>query len=103
MGKNYKKISKKIFNPKKHFFFLLKISNSLNFQKSTRKDAHVELLTAKRSQNVAIMLKQFKNIDELIDDVSQNKPVAEIDALQNLFGMLPQSEEVSENKWEIRI
>ncbi|CCD72047.2 Excretory canal abnormal protein 6 [Caenorhabditis elegans] len=62
-------------------------------KKSTRKDAHVELLTAKRSQNVAIMLKQFKNIDELIDDVSQNKPVAEIDALQNLFGMLPQSEE----------
>lgn len=62
-------------------------------KKATRKDAHVELLTSKRSQNVAIMLKQFKNIDDFIENVSQNKPVAEIDALQNLFGMLPQSEE----------
>ncbi|CAO4368233.1 unnamed protein product [Caenorhabditis nigoni] len=62
-------------------------------KKTSRKDAHVELLTSKRSQNVAIMLKQFKNIDEFIENVSSNKPVAEIDALQNLFGMLPQNEE----------
>uniref|UniRef100_A0A1I7UXE0 FH2 domain-containing protein n=1 Tax=Caenorhabditis tropicalis TaxID=1561998 RepID=A0A1I7UXE0_9PELO len=62
-------------------------------KKSSRKDAHVELLTSKRSQNVAIMLKQFKNVDEFIENVSTNRPVAEIDALQNLFGMLPQTEE----------
>ncbi|KAF1763481.1 hypothetical protein GCK72_011747 [Caenorhabditis remanei] len=62
-------------------------------KKSSRKDATVELLTPKRSQNVAIMLKQFKNVDEFIENIYSNKPVAEIDALQNLFGILPPSEE----------
>ena len=41
------------------------------------------------------MLKQFKNVDEFIENIYSNKPVAEIDALQNLFGILPPSEEVS--------
>uniref|UniRef100_A0A8R1I3Z5 FH2 domain-containing protein n=1 Tax=Caenorhabditis japonica TaxID=281687 RepID=A0A8R1I3Z5_CAEJA len=39
------------------------------------------------------MLKQFKNVDEFIENVAANKPVAESDALQNLFGMLPQADE----------
>ncbi|CAB3402733.1 unnamed protein product [Caenorhabditis bovis] len=67
--------------------------NTDTLRKKCKKDSSVELLTAKRSQNVAIMLKQFKNLDEFIESVHSNKPIGEVDALQNLCSMLPQSDE----------
>ncbi|CAD6188464.1 unnamed protein product [Caenorhabditis auriculariae] len=59
----------------------------------SKKEDVIELLTPKRSQNVAIMLKQFKNMEEFLGDLRENAPIEEIDALQTLKNMLPQLEE----------
>ncbi|CAI5445673.1 unnamed protein product [Caenorhabditis angaria] len=69
-------------------------TNFLAHQKSRKSEKlSVELLTAKRSQNLAIMLKQFKNVDGFLADLRANKPLVEADAISNLFSILPAEDE----------
>ncbi|PAV87988.1 hypothetical protein WR25_20257 [Diploscapter pachys] len=60
-----------------------------------RKDALVDLLTVKRSQNVTITLKQFKDIDRLIDDLREYKIEGfEYEHLKTLRSILPDEDEI---------
>ncbi|VDL76688.1 unnamed protein product [Nippostrongylus brasiliensis] len=65
-------------------------------QCSKRKGLLVDLLTPKRSQNVTITLKQFRDLDALISDLRENK-VGRFDAevLRTLKTILPDSDEVA--------
>ncbi|PAV76214.1 hypothetical protein WR25_17555 [Diploscapter pachys] len=60
-----------------------------------RKDALVDLLTVKRSQNVTITLKQFKDIDRLIEDLREYKIEGfEYEHLKTLRSILPDEDEI---------
>ncbi|KAK5964707.1 FH2 domain-containing protein [Trichostrongylus colubriformis] len=63
--------------------------------KIAKKNLLVDLLTPKRSQNVTITLKQFKDLDALISDLHENKVGRfDVEVLRTLRTILPDSEEV---------
>ncbi|CAJ0598092.1 unnamed protein product [Cylicocyclus nassatus] len=61
----------------------------------SKKSLLVDLLTPKRSQNVTIVLKQFKDLDLIISDLIANKIGRfDIELLRTLKMILPEAEEV---------
>ncbi|CAI4222320.1 unnamed protein product [Auanema sp. JU1783] len=60
-----------------------------------RKDTVVDLLSPKRSQNVSITLKRFKDLDGLITNLQQNNHEAfEAETLKTLKSILPDTDEI---------
>uniref|UniRef100_A0A1I7XKA9 FH2 domain-containing protein n=1 Tax=Heterorhabditis bacteriophora TaxID=37862 RepID=A0A1I7XKA9_HETBA len=60
-----------------------------------KKDTLVDLLTPKRSQNVTITLKQFKDLNCLVTDLREGKAENfDVDMLRTLKTILPDTEEV---------
>ncbi|XGW18776.1 hypothetical protein V3C99_002961 [Haemonchus contortus] len=71
------------------------VIESTHGQGAKKKNVLVDLLTPKRSQNVTITLKQFKDLDILISDLHENKLGRfDVEVLRTLKSILPDSEEV---------
>ncbi|KAK6027059.1 hypothetical protein OSTOST_06917, partial [Ostertagia ostertagi] len=68
---------------------------STHSQFARKRNVFVDLLTPKRSQNVTITLKQFKDLDALISDLHENNVGRfDVEVLRTLRSILPDSEEV---------
>ncbi|KAJ1349017.1 hypothetical protein KIN20_004459 [Parelaphostrongylus tenuis] len=71
------------------------LSETYHTQSMKKKRNLVDLLTPKRSQNVAITLKQFKNLDSVIAGLHDNKVEQfDVEMLRTLKAILPDSDEI---------
>ncbi|KAL6726252.1 hypothetical protein Aduo_008242 [Ancylostoma duodenale] len=69
--------------------------NQPSFTNAKKKCVLVDLLNPKRSQNVTIVLKQFKDLDSIISDLNANKIGRfDVEQLRTLKTILPGFEEV---------
>uniref|UniRef100_A0A914CV06 FH2 domain-containing protein n=1 Tax=Acrobeloides nanus TaxID=290746 RepID=A0A914CV06_9BILA len=68
--------------------------NSISKKGTTKKIETVSLLSSKRSMNIGIFLKQFKDIDNLLESITDGRnDLIDLERLKLLTTLLPDSEE----------
>jgi hypothetical protein len=80
-----------------HIYDNTPTTKNSNAKKGTAKKIEtVSLLSSKRSMNIGIFLKQFKDIDNLLESISDGRnDLIDLERLKLLTTLLPDSEEVS--------